>query len=212
MKGVIIAHGSLRDDRVLKEVCSSADIVICADGGAEYAFKSGIVPNYLIGDFDSIGESVFNFFCDKGVMIERYPKEKDYTDTELCVHKAIKEGCSDICILAGTGDRIDHSLGNIGLLHFIKDRGIDGRIVSDSCTIYLCRNEITLSGNIGDTISIIPFKGDVLGITTEGLKYQLHDDNIEFGSPLGISNIMIDRICRIRIKSGEILVIKQNNV
>lgn len=211
MKALIIAHG-IGDVNYLKELVPTFDIIICADGGAEYAYKCGILPHYLIGDFDSINNDVLEYFTLKNVKIERYPKNKDFTDTELCVYKALEEKCNEIIIFAGIGSRIDHSLGNIGLLHIIKSFGAKGCIISENQIIYICNDTLILKGKKGDLVSIIPFGGDAKGITTEGLQYPLKDDTIKFGYPTGVSNVMTDDICKIKITSGEILVIKQNEI
>lgn len=214
MKAVVIAHGSLSRDEILKSECRYADTIICADGGAEYAYRCGIIPNYLIGDFDSIDINIFEYFEDQKTEIIRFSREKDYTDTEICVKKALELNCDEICILAGIGGRMDHSLGNIGLLHIISDRGSRGYIASEDCNIYLCNSDSDLSikGNIGDVVSILPFKDDVHGVTLKGLKYPLNDAYIEFGLPIGLSNEMLENECMISIKSGELLVIKNNNI
>lgn len=209
MKSIIIAHGDNIEKEIATREINSADFIICADGGAEYAFQNGIIPDYLIGDFDSIDNSIYDYYADKGVIIEKFPVEKDYTDTEICIIKALELGSTEIGIMAGIGSRIDHSLGNIGLLHYCSKKGIRGYIISSMAYIYHCTDEITLLGEIGDTVSLIPFNGDASGIYTEGLKYSLNDAKIDFGSPLGISNVMTDNRCKIRLKSGEMLVIKQ---
>jgi thiamine pyrophosphokinase len=118
----------------------------------------------------------------------------------------------DICIIAGVGGRIDHSLGNIGLLHLIHKNGVRGYIAASECTIYICSSEIKLEGKVGDTISIIPFMGNAEGLYSWGLKYALNNSAIEFGKPIGVSNEMIDTSCKITIAFGEILVIKQKIV
>lgn len=212
MKAVVIAHGSLSKDEILKSECRYADTIICADGGAEYAYRCGIIPNYLIGDFDSIDRNIFEYFKAQKTEIIRFSSEKDYTDTEICVKKALELNCNEICILAGIGGRMDHSLGNIGLLHIISAKGSRGYIASEDCYIYLCNREISIKGNIGDVVSILPFKADAHGVTLKGLKYPLNDAYIEFGLPIGLSNEMLENECNISIKNGELLVIKNNNI
>lgn len=212
MKAVIIANGNSSNIESLQEEIESADLIFCADGGAEYAYKSKITPDYLIGDFDSINRHILDFYISQDVEIIRYSEEKDYTDTEICVYKAMELGCSEICIAAGVGGRIDHSLGNIGLLHLILQNGAVGYIMAADCEIYLCNSEIKLKGKIGDTISIIPFMGNAEGLFSWGLKYSLNNSTLEFGKPTGVSNVMIDSTCKIAIANGEILVIKQKIV
>lgn len=212
MKAAIIAYGENVDGEEIIAKIKSSDYIICADGGGQWAYENGIIPNYLIGDFDSVSQKILNFFSTRGVEIIRYSREKDYTDTEICVYKALELGCMEISIIAGVGSRIDHSLGNIGLLHLIKQRGRIGNIISRDCIIYLCSDRIELKGSIGDIVSILPFFGDAYGVKSKGLKYQLNDTDMAFGRPIGISNEMTENICSIEIKKGEILVIKQKNI
>jgi thiamine pyrophosphokinase len=208
MKATIIAHGVLNNSEMLRRECDSSEVIICADGGAEFAFKNNIIPSYLIGDFDSIDGVILSYYETKDTVIIRYPREKDYTDTELCINKALELKCDEICILAGVGGRLDHSLGNIGLLHVIKNLGMHGYIAGDDCYIYLCSDELIIQGEIGDIVSIIPFREDALGVSLYGFKYPLENATIKFGKPIGISNIMLKSIGKIKISSGEVLVIK----
>lgn len=212
MKAAVIAYGeNINSEELIREI-ESSDYIICADGGGEMAYRSGIVPHYLIGDFDSINKDVLDFFKKKSVEVIRYQRDKDFTDTELSVYKALEIGCMEISIIAGVGSRIDHSLGNIGLLHLISKKGAKGYIVSKNSCIYLCKDNIQLRGSIGDTVSIIPLLGNAKGINSSGLKFELNNTNIDFGRPIGISNEMIDTRCSIDIAEGEILVIKQKNI
>ncbi|EYE89283.1 hypothetical protein Q428_03135 [Fervidicella metallireducens AeB] len=210
MKAVIVAYGETMEISELKKICIDSDIIICADGGGKYIFEAGLIPDYLIGDFDSLDRNILNYFENRNVNIIRYPREKDFTDTELCVLKAIELGCNDICIISGIGGRFDHSLGNVALLHFIKEKGANGYIKSEYCDIFLCSDELEIKGKIGDIISLIPFKNSASGLFTTGLKYSLNGEDIKFGRCIGISNVMINDTCTIKVSNGEILVIKQN--
>lgn len=209
MKAVIIACGEDIDNEVLMGEIESSDCIICADGGGEIAYSRGITPDYLIGDLDSINPEILEIFKEKSVEIIKYPRDKDYTDTELCLYKALEIGCMEICIIAGVGSRIDHSLGNIGLLHLISKKGGKGYILSGKSSIYLCNDSIRLCGEVGDTISIIPFNGNAKGLKSSGLRFELNNTDIEFGKPIGISNEMTEKEFSIEIEKGEILVIKQ---
>jgi thiamine pyrophosphokinase len=208
MKAVIISHGDLSNYKILENECENSELIICADGGAEFAYKYGIVPNYLIGDFDSINEEILEHFKTVETEIIKYSCEKDLTDTEICVYKALELKCDEICILAGIGGRMDHSLGNIGLLHIIENANARGYIAAEDCYIYLCIREINIYGKKGDILSILPFKGEAKGVYLSGLKYPLNNFNIPFGSPIGISNIMLSEKCNVKIQSGELLILK----
>ncbi len=213
MKALIIAYGTLEGYTWLIDEAEASDVVLCADGGLEHAAKCGIIPDYMIGDFDSVSKKTLEGFKEKGVKEIAYTPEKDYTDTEICVEKAIELGAKEICIAAGIGSRLDHSLGNLGLLHIMLSRGINGYIMSDNCKIFICcNNQITLSGEAGDIVSIIPYGGDAEGITLKGLKYPLNNASIPLGRPIGVSNVMAQNKCSISVNSGELIIIHQRNI
>ena len=81
--------------------------VIAADAGIEKLNKAGIVPDLIIGDFDSLGARP------SGENVRIFPVEKDDTDTMLCLKHAIGQGANDVTILGGIGGRLDHTFANI---------------------------------------------------------------------------------------------------
>ncbi|MBO7214853.1 MAG: thiamine pyrophosphokinase, partial [Clostridia bacterium] len=96
------------------------DLLICADKGYLYARNLGVKPNYILGDFDSLG------FVPDGA--ETYPVDKNYSDLELAINKAISLGATEIDGYFCVGGRLDHELFNISLLKKCKERGVVGRI------------------------------------------------------------------------------------
>ena len=116
MKAVIVGGGDAPSKELLEEELSDADILICADGGGNCLYKYDKAPNYLLGDFDSIHKEILEFFTQSNCIIETYPTEKDCTDSEICFNKAIELKATNITMLGFTGSRIDHFLGNLGLL------------------------------------------------------------------------------------------------
>ena len=148
MRAVIIGNGDIKDYQYIKSKIN--DFIICADGGYNHAEKMGIVPDVLIGDFDSAKN--FEKVKDR---IE-YPKRKDFTDGELAVAYAVDNGYEDIVLIAMTGDRFDHSIADILLLekckngvttdgleyplndetlYFGSSRGISNVMLADKCNI-----------------------------------------------------------------------------
>ena len=77
-----------------------ADLILCADGGFDLAREAGITPDLLIGDFDSLHASL-----PPAIKTITFPKEKDDTDTGLCVRAAFEQGCREVLILGGLGGR-----------------------------------------------------------------------------------------------------------
>lgn len=197
------------DKDILKKEAEESGIVICADGGAEHAYDAGIVPDYLIGDFDSINENILNYYKGSNVVIERYKREKDYTDTELCIKKAVEIGASYIVVACASGSRIDHTLANIFLIDYINNLGAEAEIITKDAHIYCLRDSITIEGKPNDIISVIPYNGDASGLNSKGLKYHMKELNIKFGKTIGISNVMIKSKAEILIRNGKALVIKE---
>ena len=203
MRAVIIGNGDIKDYQYIKSKINDDDFIICADGGYNHAEKMGIVPDVLVGDFDSAKN--FEKVKDR---IE-YPKRKDFTDGELAVSYAVDNGYEDIVLIAMTGDRFDHSIADILLLEKCKN----GVLIKMIIMKFICCKKIVVKRkNRTNSVLVIPIKDNAVGITTDGLEYPLNDETLYFGSSRGISNIMLADKCNITIKSGMALVIKVERV
>lgn len=205
MKIGILTNGEYGDYSFCKEM-TSYDYIICADNGIKHARVLGIVPHYILGDFDSALEEDRAYFKD----IETYkvPGMKDETDTELAVDKALALGATSIDILGGLGSRIDHSLANIHLLYKGLKQNTRIRLMNAHNTVYLIDKEISLEGHPEELVSLLPLTMEVKGIYTEGLAYGLEDARFCLGKPYGVSNVMTDSSFKVRIEQGLLLVIK----
>ena len=81
-----------------------------------------------------------------------------------------------IHLMGALGGRIDHTIANVNLLYYIRKRGIIPKIVSEKEEIYIAMDEeITIDGEIGDIISILPIKNDAKGVTLKNLEYPLEN-------------------------------------
>ena len=63
-----IIFGAAAFDRLAEPICPG-DFIIAADGGLRHTKKLSIIPNEILGDFDSLG-----YVPETGVV---YPVEKD---------------------------------------------------------------------------------------------------------------------------------------
>ncbi|HHY77379.1 MAG TPA: thiamine diphosphokinase [Clostridiales bacterium] len=210
MKTAIICNGNITDYEYVIEIIKKTDYVICADGGTRHAFKMGIIPDLIIGDFDSSDNEYTEYFENKGVKVEKYPIEKDKTDSHICVLKAM-DFSKEIVLIGATGSRVDHSLANISLLKLGIDRGIKIYIADKQNEIYLINDEISIKGHLGEFFSLFSLSEKVEGISISGAKYTLENQTIQMGDTLGISNEFKDDIVKIKIKKGYLLVIKSQD-
>ena len=94
------------------------NIIVC-DRGLEALYQLKIIPNHVVGDFDSVSSNVLTFYQNKPqVVFHTYNAEKDNTDTDIALKLAIKLKSSEITILGALGKRMDHAIANI---HILKD-------------------------------------------------------------------------------------------
>ena len=189
------AHALLRED----------DFIITADGGTRHALAFGRTPNVIIGDLDSLPAnfepSTFN-----GEII-LYPKDKNETDLELAIQHALTLNPEQIIILAALGGRLDQTLGNIALILHAKRSSFILRLDDGVEEVFFCHSNCNIQGTSGDTVSLIPWQGEVTGIVTTNLKWNLQNETLYPHKTRGISNEMLDDIATVQIKSGLLLIV-----
>lgn len=201
-KALIISGGDFSPVKI-----NTYDICIACDKGASYAQKMNIVPDYIVGDFDSLTNYDFsNFPKDK---ILSFPAKKDDTDTMLAIKHAITLGCKDITILCALGNRLDHTLANIQSLQFIADKGYKGRILSQNESLITLSSKETASieKKEGFSLSLFSLSDSCKGLYINGSEYDVENITLTNTFPLGISNHFKDEKAEIRIDSGILLIV-----
>ena len=211
MDCIIVASGNLFFSQKIIRLITKAELIIAADGGATHLKGMNLIPHFIIGDMDSIHPEDRQFFKNNHTPIITHPSRKDSTDTDLCIDFALEKGASSITLIGVTGNRLDHTLANIFLLGKLQDAGVNARIIDANNEIYLVRDQLTLTGNIGELLSVIPISDRVTGLTLKGLEYPLENATISMGSSLGISNHFNQTDVSISIKTGTLLVTKSRD-
>lgn len=207
MNCIIICNGNNITKELIEEYSTEDTFLICADGGANQLRKLGILPDILIGDFDSVSEDILKSYESEGVEIMPFPPEKDFTDSELAVEIAISKGFKEIIILGGIGSRMDHTLANINLLKKIYESGCKGIIADENNKIQLISSNINLRRIDGYKVTLLALTPKVEGITTRGLYYPLDNFTLVQGSTRGVSNEFLGDEASVSISSGLLLVI-----
>lgn len=190
------------------------NIVIAADAGLVIADKLSIIPDYIVGDFDTVNPLLmYKYEKDENVKIIRFKPEKDFTDTQIAVKKAIELNSVFIHILGGTGSRLDHTIANIYLLQSALEAGIDAMLVSKNNRIRLIgysRKNIIIEKSEYKYVSLIPLSDVVKKITTTGMKYNIEnfDMYIDKQISLGVSNEILNNNATINIAEGKLLLIE----
>jgi len=203
----IISGGKPPSEKLLRYYLDEVDFIIAADKGCECLYNYNIIPDLLIGDFDSANKEILNKARLKIKEVLEFPPEKDYTDTEIALMEAAKRGTQKIYLFGATGTRMDHTLGNIGLLLIAKEKGITLEIIDDNNRIYLGQNKMILRGSYGENISFHALSDKVANLEIKGGKYILESYDMSLLAPRAICNEFIDTPIEISYDSGELLIL-----
>jgi thiamine pyrophosphokinase len=207
---IILANGQLSEPDILCQRLADLGTgpVFAADGGSIYAAALGLTLDAVIGDMDSIPDSLRRTLEAQGTAFHQSPSHKDETDLELALLYAIDQGAESIVILGALGGRLDMSIANIMLLTHPRLAGTPIELWAGDQTAWLiCPPGQDLTGNPGDTLSLIPLGGDAQGVSTHRLAYPLVDETLVFGPARGVSNIFEAHTARVDLREGLLLAV-----
>jgi thiamine pyrophosphokinase len=209
---IIFANGELPDKEKARALLHDDDFIIAADGGTRHALVLDLVPNVIVGDLDSLPENFKTSAFDGEIVL--YPKDKNETDLELAIQHALTLNSQEITIIAALGGRLDQTLGNIALINdpFIIHHSSFTISLDDGLEeVFFCRKQVQVNGASGDTVSLIPWQGEVTGIITTGLNWPLQNETLYPHKTRGISNEMTGKVATVQIKSGLLLIVHRRN-
>lgn len=205
----MVAHGDVAPSD--REVAAGADLVVAADGGALALERWGIRPHILVGDFDSLGTERLGAYRERGTTVVQFPVAKDQSDLEIAMRYALESRAGDVVLLGILGGaRVDHALTNAMLIADPAYRGRGVRAVFGDTELRALHagETATLHGAPGDTVTLVPVRGDATGVRAEGLRYPLSGQTLHFGRSLGLSNVIASAPARVSIEQGVVLVIE----
>ncbi len=189
------------------EIPADGAYVICCDGAYAWA-KNKVRIDENLGDFDSLSEEPIPApKC-------KFPSEKDETDGELALERALDMGAADLVFYGGGGGREDHFLGNLHLLYKAMEAGAaSAALRTNGAQISLCgEGEQAFPCKKGATVSLLPFGGDAHIMEMKGLKYAPSDLRLCYGSTRGISNLTTGEAFSFRVERGYVLAIINEEV
>lgn len=206
MRSIIFANGEYGELAAYDDFFKNDDLIICADGGANYAFELGVIPAIIIGDMDSILPEVKEHFFNTKIEIKKYPRRKDFTDTQLALNVAEEAGANEIIMLGTLGKRLDHTLANLYSCLNIARRNIQVIHFSPDCQIYLVNNKLEINGRTGDTVTILTLTEKSSGVCLSGFEYPLDNAVLENSRPYTVSNVLAGDKGLIRVDEGVLAV------
>ncbi len=222
-KGVIISGGTIERDFALAFLqqyagengttrnCGRDCEIIAADRGLVFCLEHGIIPDAVVGDFDSADSSLLERLSPfPQVEIRTFQPEKDWTDTELAVDLAIERGWTEAVLLGGTGTRLDHVLGNLQVMELAMRKGLTLILADSHNRIRMADHgfEIRKKDQTGHYVSLIPWGGPVEDLTLRGFHYEVTGVQLITGASRGISNEIDAETASITFSSGILLVVE----
>lgn len=198
---VIVGSADIINLNKVKSYIKDDDFIVFCDGGLRHKEELGLKADYIVGDFDSYEKP------ENAENILILPTVKDDTDTVAAVKLMLEKGFKDFLIIGAIGQRLDHSLGNVSILIYLKENAANGVIVDDYSEMKLITGEEIILKDSFSYFSIISLDKCLKGVYISGAKYPLENAVIENSYQYGISNEPTNDT-KIRINEGNALLIK----
>lgn len=200
----IIGAGSFSAE----ELCIEAgSFIIAADGGYQALTDAGIIPDLVVGDFDSLG-TVPNH-----PNVIQHPVEKDDTDMMLAIKTAFELGYERFRIFGGLGGRLDHTFANLQALSYIAAHGGRGYLIGENTVITAITNGgIHFTESAKGCISVFAHGKNCDGVYITGFKYTLENSPLSAFNPLGVSNEFIGVRSTVSVRDGMLIIMWNGTV
>jgi len=208
-KCIILANGKPPKKSIITSFQKKKyEKLICADGGANSALKLNLVPDVIIGDFDSISQAALKEFKSVSKFI-RIKRQND-TDVEKCLKYAIKKKYDEALLVGATGNRLDHTFCNLGIVNKFSSQ-IEISLVAENSYLKSYTGKLKMQTVPGETISLYGIDKKTK-ITSIGLKYSLDKTALPFGEKESTSNVATGGSVKLNIQRGKIFVMRDINL
>ena len=214
---VIVVGGGASPPPSLRAALPDTSIVICADRGYAHALTLGLVPSMLIGDFDSLDAQLLADARVAGLTVEVHPTDKDATDLELALDRAIagaapEAGTLRLTVVAtpDVGERIDHLLSQLALLAAPKYAQAELTAWFGTACVHIAHpsQAVDFQGRPGELVTLLAIGGEATGVSTTGLRFPLRHESLSPFSTRGVSNILADPSASITLAGGRLAVVR----
>ena len=212
MNTVLICGGEINDEFSL--VCLKQikpDCIIGVDNGLEFCYRNHVIPDWILGDFDSISKEVIDWYREQQeIPIRQYKPEKDDTDTRLGMELALKLGSDKIFLLGATGGRLDHYMGNLQSLLITARKEKEGWILDEQNAITVRKAGkicIHKEEQFGKYVSFFSMGDEVTGLSLTGFQYPLDGYTLKNSDGIAVSNQLSDDCGIIEFETGYLMMV-----
>ena len=191
----IVANATLLSEKQIKQWTAGRK-VMALDGAANSFQINHLVPDVILGDFDSVADkeywgitgtfteidiSAVSYIGNFGVLIVP-ALDQDKTDLEKGILYCREKGATSIAIFNAVdrGRRFDHTLGNTGLLRKCYDPRLPMFIYTETEKIeYVKDGTTTIKGKVGDQCAVLGYPEALM--STQGLAYNGQNYPLKLG-------------------------------
>ena len=212
MNTVLICGGEINDEfslACLKQI--KPDCIIGVDKGLEFCYRNHVIPDWILGDFDSISKEVIDWYREQQeIPIRQYKPEKDDTDTRLGMELALKLGSDKIFLLGATGGRLDHYMGNLQSLLITAMEEKEGWILDEQNAITVRKAGkicIHKEEQFGKYVSFFSMGDEVTGLSLTGFQYPLDGYTLKNSDGIAVSNQLLDDCGIIEFETGYLMMV-----
>jgi len=196
---LLLLNGDLREPRVAARLARKADLVLCADGGARHAKTLGLVPDFVVGDMDSLPHPLPKawketvYWCD-------VDESRSDLDKALDFLKVL--GRVRVFVAGALGGGLDHELVNLSVLEK-RSSGLDLVVIGGGAARLLGRGRHRLELKKGERFSLLA--APMARVTLTGARYPLKDESLSRGSR-GLGNRSLGRAV-LRVSRGRVWLV-----
>ena len=203
-KIILILNGKIPNWENVLSFLKNYDSIICADGAANKIISLGLVPDYILGDLDSIDKKNLKKYSRKIIEL----KNQNYNDLHKSLLWCKEKKITNIDIIGIDGKRIDHTIGNFSIILDCISF-IDITIHTKYGIVYTVNKKRKFKNCYKKNISIFNSVSENK-ITTNGLKYELNNANLT-KFYMGTLNKAIKNEIKIKTKDKILIYIGEKN-
>jgi thiamine pyrophosphokinase len=193
------------DELKLLDACEA---IVAADGAAEKLLRSDRPPSVIVGDLDSLGPDAYKWADALNIPMERHRADKDETDGELALQKALQMGAKSLLILGAHGGRSAMFLANLKLLRRAHEKGLEAVINGhgESIRFVSAGGELALVGRTNSILNILAVDGPAK-VAISGTAFDSPELDLDPRSARGVSNRITSDGARVKVLQGTVVVV-----
>lgn len=178
------------------------DYVVAIDAGLKHLQEVGYEPDYILGDFDSLG------YVPQGSNVETHPTHKDESDLELAFDCVIDRGFNEVLVFGALGGRLDHTMAALQTCARFAEQGTIVELVASDCAVRILvgPGRCDLPALESGTVSVFSATDESIGVTERGMEYPLEGARLTNRTSLGLSNELVGEPASISLEQGTLYV------